>query len=241
MPAPRRTCTLLGAVLVLLLGTTVPAAADGPNSDSRPPATKAAPPIIGGNVVTDAEAPWGASIYRSSGSFTCSGTIIAPTWVLTAAHCVSSGITVRVGSVYRSRATTISVQRYVVAPGADVALVELSRAYETTYSQLADADPPVGSTNQICGWGRTSYNGPTSEQLKCADVRVTSTRCRDYRYGLAICSSRITGNAWSGDSGGPQRYDGRQVGVASTADGRSTQTYGSVPANRSWIRSVSGV
>ena len=45
----------------------------------------------------------------------------------------------------------------------------------------------------------------------------------------------------TGDSGGPQRYNGQQVGVASTADGTSTQQYGSVPYNRSWIRSVAGV
>jgi secreted trypsin-like serine protease len=235
----RSTITLAGAALVLLFGMAVPAtAADGPGSAPRP-ATMAAPPIIGGTPVTSA--PWAASIYRSGGSFTCSGTIIAPTWVLTARHCVSSGITVRVGSVYRSSATTIGVSGYQVSPQGDLALVRLASAHNTTFSQLAGTNPPVGSTNQICGWGRTSYNGAPSDQLKCADVRVTSTTCRDYYSGQAICSSRITGNAWSGDSGGPQRYNGQQVGVASTADGRSTQQYGSVPYNRSWIRSVSGV
>lgn len=233
----RRTMTLVGAALALLFGTALPAtAADGPPG---PEATRTPAPIIGGTTVTDA--PWAASIYRSGGSFTCSGTIIAPTWVLTAQHCVSAGITVRVGSVYRSRATTIGVTSYQVSPRGDLALVQLSSPHTTAYSQLADANPPVGSTNQICGWGRTSYNGATSDQLKCADVRVTSTTCRDYYNGQAICSSRITGNAWSGDSGGPQRYNGQQVGVASTADGRSTQQYGSVPYNRSWIRSVAGV
>ncbi|MFI0371940.1 S1 family peptidase [Actinomadura sp. 1N219] len=236
---PRRAGILVGAVLVLLFGMALPAAA-AHQSDSSP-AALAGPPIIGGSFATDAEAPWAASIYRSTGSFTCSGTIIAPTWVLTARHCVSSGISVRVGSVYRGRATQVAVANYQVAPQGDLALVQLSTAHNTTFSQLADANPPNGSTNQICGWGYTSYNGPISEQLKCADVRVTSTSCRDYHSGQAICSSRITGNAWSGDSGGPQRYNGQQVGVASTADGQSTQTYGSVPASRAWIRSVAGV
>ncbi|TYK50855.1 S1 family peptidase [Actinomadura decatromicini] len=235
MPAPRRVGVVTGAVLALLSGTALPAAA------APPPGTRPSAPIIGGTVVTDAEAPWGASIYRSGGSFSCSGTIIAPTWVLTAAHCVGSGISVRVGSVYRSKAAPATVKRYEVAPGADLALIELTAPQQATFSQLADADPPVGSTNQICGWGYTGSNGPVSEQLKCADVKVTSTTCRDYRYGLALCSTKITGNAWSGDSGGPERYDGKQVGVASTADGRAEQTYGSVPANRSWIRSVAGV
>ncbi|TDD93931.1 S1 family peptidase [Actinomadura rubrisoli] len=232
MPS-RRAITLIGAALVLLFGTALPAAADGP----RPPAGKAAP-IIGGYFVTDA--PWAASIYRS-GTFTCSGTIVAPTWVLTAAHCVGSGLTVRVGSVYQSRATTINVSDYQVAPKGDLALVHLASAHDTAYSQLADADPPVDSTNQICGWGRTSTNGPFSDQLKCADVRVTSTKCYDHRYGPAICTTKINGAAWSGDSGGPQRYNDKQVAVASTADGRSEQTYGSVAASRAWIRTVAGV
>ena len=47
--------------------------------------------------------------------------------------------------------------------------------------------------------------------------------------------------AWRGDSGGPQFYNGRQVGVASTADGRTRQNYGSVANSRAWITSVSGV
>ncbi|GHJ50844.1 hypothetical protein Nm8I071_01510 [Nonomuraea sp. TT08I-71] len=38
-----------------------------------------------------------------------------------------------------------------------------------------------------------------------------------------------------------QFYNGRQVGVASTADGSSIQNYGSVAYNRSWITSVAGV
>ncbi|MBT2209331.1 MULTISPECIES: DUF1986 domain-containing protein [Actinomadura] len=226
---PRRAIALMGAALALLGGIAVPAAADGP----RPQA-----PIIGGDFVTDA--PWAAAIYVR-GNFTCSGTIIAPTWVLTAAHCVGSGLTVNVGSVYRSRATTVNVSDYQVAPKGDLALVHLAAAHQTAYSPLADADPPVGSTNQICGWGRTSTNGPFPDQLKCADVKVTSTTCYDHRYGPAICTSKITGNAWSGDSGGPQRYEGKQVAVASTADGRSEQTYGSVAPSRAWIRATAGV
>lgn len=45
----------------------------------------------------------------------------------------------------------------------------------------------------------------------------------------------------AGDSGGPQFYNGQQVGVASTADGQSIQNYGSVAYNRAWITSVAGV
>ncbi|CAL9495549.1 hypothetical protein SUDANB95_03307 [Actinosynnema sp. ALI-1.44] len=198
-----------------------------------------APYIIGGGTVSSA--PWAAAVFQS-GRFACSGTIISPEWVLTARHCLSSSMSVRVGSVYKSSGgTTAGVVRQVASSRADFALLRLSRSVATTYVTLASADPAVDSTNDIYGWGRTSYDGPASEQLKTASVRVTSTSCSDYIGGRAICSVGIDGNAWKGDSGGPQMANGVQVGVASTADGRSRQTYGSVAANRSWIRAVTGV
>ena len=66
---------------------------------------------------------------------------------------------------------------------------------------------------------------------------MTSNSVTDAYGGQAIRSTRINGNAWRGDSGGPQFYNGQQVGVASTADGSSIQNYGSVAYNRAWITS----
>ena len=125
-------------------------------------------PIIGGGTVSSA--PWAAAVL-SNGSFTCSGSVIAAQWVLTARHCISGTMSVRVGSVNR---TSGGVTRTVSA----------------TYT----------------------------------------------RNDLALM--RL---AWRGDSGGPQFYNGQQVGVASTADGSSIQNYGSVAYNRAWITSVAGV
>ncbi|HEX6967885.1 MAG TPA: DUF1986 domain-containing protein [Micromonosporaceae bacterium] len=196
------------------------------------------PYIIGGSYVSSA--PWAAAVF-SNGNFTCSGTIIAPEWVMTARHCVSGSMSVRVGSVYRSsggvtRSVTAAYARY------DIALMRLSSPVSTSYVTLADSNPPVGSTNYIYGWGMTCYSGcSASTVLKTANVQVTSNSATDAYGGQAIRSSRINGNAWRGDSGGPQFYNGRQVGVASTADGYSIQNYSSVAASRSWIRSITGV
>jgi secreted trypsin-like serine protease len=196
------------------------------------------PYIIGGSTVSSA--PWAAAVF-SNGSFTCSGTIIAPNWVLTARHCVSGSMSVRVGSVYRSsggvtRSVSATYGRY------DLALMRLSSSVSTTYVTLASSDPPVGSTNSIYGWGMTCYSGcSASSQLKTASVRVTSTNVTDAYGGRAIRSTAINGNAWRGDSGGPEFYNGAQVGVASTANGVNIQNYGSVAFNRAWIRSTAGV
>ena len=207
-----------------------------------PAAATAAPAepgrIIGGSTVSSA--PWAAAVF-SNGSFTCSGTIISANYVLTARHCISGSMSVRVGSVNRSSGgTTRTVSS--TSTRSDLALMRLSSPVSTSYMPLSSAYPPVGSTNSIYGWGMTCYSGcGASTVLKTATVRVTTTNATDAYGGRAIGSTRINGNAWRGDSGGPQVYNGAQVGVASTANGTSAQYYGSVAYNRASITSVAGV
>ena len=223
--------TVVASLSLALTGAlAVPAAATAaPDDPDR---------IIGGSTVSSA--PWAAAVF-ANGSFTCSGTIISANYVLTARHCVNGTMSVRVGSVYRSsggvtRSVTSSSTR------SDLALLRLSSPVSTTYVTLSSAYPPVGATNNIYGWGMTCNTGcGASTQLKTASVRVTTTNAQDAYGGRAIGSTAINGNAWRGDSGGPQFYNGSQVGVASTADGVSRQYYGSVAYNRAWIQSVAGV
>ncbi|MDQ7905489.1 DUF1986 domain-containing protein [Phytohabitans sp. ZYX-F-186] len=196
------------------------------------------PLIIGGGTVSSA--PWAAAVF-ANGSFTCSGTIIAANWVLTARHCLNGTMSVRVGSVNRTSGGVTSGVSATYAQN-DLALMRLSTSVSTSYVSLAGSNPPIGSTNSIYGWGMTCYSGcGASTQLKTANVRVTTNNATDAYGGQAIRTTRINGNAWRGDSGGPQFYNGQQVGVASTANGVDIQNYGSVAYNRSWIRSVSGV
>ena len=227
-----RTRIVLASVASAVIGVlALPGAATAAPED-------ATPFIIGGGTVSSA--PWAAAVF-SNGSFTCSGSVIAPQWVLTARHCVSGTMSVRVGSVYYAsggvtRTVSASYTRY------DLALLRLSSTVSTSAVSLASSNPPVGSTNTIYGWGMTCYSGcSASTTLKTATVRVTSTNQTDAYGGRAIGSTAINGNAWRGDSGGPQVYNGAQVGVASTADGQSRQYYGSVAYNRAWITSIAGV
>lgn len=219
----------LSAAFVGILGASSTAVA----ADSAP----VTPNIIGGSLVSSA--PWAAAVF-SNGSFTCSGSVISADWVLTARHCVSGSMSVRIGSVYyasggTTRTVSATYSRY------DLALMRLSSPVSTSYVSLATTNPPTGSTNSIYGWGRTCRTGcSASSQLKTANVQVTGLTTDAYG-GQALRSTRINGNAWSGDSGGPQFYNGRQVGVASTADGYSIQNYGSVAYNRAWITSVTGI
>jgi hypothetical protein len=196
------------------------------------------PSIIGGSAVSSA--PWAAAVF-SNGTFQCSGTIISASYVLTATHCIAGTMSVRVGSVSR---TTGGVTSSVTSTSTryDLALMKLATPITTTYMGLSSAYPPIGSTNSIYGWGSTCSSGCSAATvLKTATVRVTSTTQTDNAGGRGILSSMITGAAWRGDSGGPEIYNGVQVGVASLADGVSQQIYSSIAYNRSWITSTAGV
>ncbi|KAG7272562.1 hypothetical protein CRUP_004737 [Coryphaenoides rupestris] len=47
--------------------------------------------IVGGTVTTSQDHPWVSAIFQKPTGFLCGGTLIAPCWVLTAAHCFADG------------------------------------------------------------------------------------------------------------------------------------------------------
>ncbi|MEC3976687.1 S1 family peptidase [Amycolatopsis sp. H20-H5] len=238
----------IGAVTAAAIALTLSA---GAIADASTPAG-AQPSIIGGG--TAPAVGWGAQVYvntpgRDFGGFNCSGTIIAPQWVLTAIHCLDqdgSGMHVKVGSNTLGSGTDVEIDQEEESPNGDIALLHLASAVDTDYIKLGSADPKTGATNQLYGWGRTTPTGPPASALKVANVKVTG-KSRDTAGGPAIQTVGVNGSAWKGDSGGPEIDNGVQVGVASTVqnqDGtntRGTNNYGSVAASRSWIRTTSGV
>ncbi len=232
---------VVGAALALVTAAPQAVATAPPE-----PGGGATPMIIDGGFASNA--PWAARLFVN-GRQNCTATIIAPTYILTAKHCVSSSgtYTFRIGSLDQTSggtmATGVAITRHSTA---DLAIVRLDRSVSATYSPLGTStDVAVGQTVQVYGWGATCTNQPEincqSRYLKYANVRVTSVSCRDYTGGVAVCAQRIDGITAGGDSGGPMFASGRQVGVASTSD-RSTRTaYTNITRYRSWISSVAGV
>ncbi|MCT2592546.1 trypsin-like serine protease [Streptomyces sp. N2-109] len=214
------------------------AATAGSQSPDRGPQ-----PIIGGSYAQNA--PWGARLF-SNGRETCSATIIAPTWILTAKHCVSGGgLSFRIGSLDQTSGGTVANGVQVYNHSSDLSLVRLDRNVSATYARLGQpGSVSVGQNVQVYGWGATSRCGSEincqSRYLKVANVTVTGG-CSDAYGGSAICARRGDGITAGGDSGGPMMANGVQVGVASTSDRQTTTAYTNVTRYRSWIQSVAGV
>ncbi|MEU0935007.1 MULTISPECIES: trypsin-like serine protease [unclassified Embleya] len=237
---------LAALLMVLTLGATASATAAPANAavSDGSPAAVGPQPIIGGGYAQNA--PWAARLF-SAGRQTCTSTIIAPTWILTAKHCVSGGqLTFRIGSLDQTSGGTVAngAQTYT-SPSSDLALVRLDRSVSATYSRLGQpGSVTVGQSVQVYGWGATSRCGQEincqSQFLKVANVTVTGG-CRDAYNGSAICAQRGNGITAGGDSGGPMLANGVQVGVASTSDRQTTTAYTNVTAYRSWIQSIAGV
>jgi secreted trypsin-like serine protease len=238
---------LVGAAAVVL-GITM--AVGSASADQTPEGGTVTPKIIDGRLADNA--PWAARLFVD-GQENCSATIIAPTWILTAQHCVANQgtYTFHIGSLDQTQGESATGVNIQTNPSADLALVELDHAVTATYSPLGNADAvSVGQTVQVYGWGATCTDRPEiecqSQMLKVADVGVTDTACSDYMGGIAVCANRGDGITAGGDSGGPMfatAPDGSyvQVGVASTSDRQSFTAYGNVTQYRDWIAGIAGV
>ena len=168
-----------------VVGAALALATAAPHAVAAPPGGDpggATPQIIGGG--TASNAPWAARLFVN-GQQNCSATIIAPTYILTAKHCVASSgsYSFRIGSLDQTSGGTVAngvaITRH---PRADIAIVRLDRSVSASYSPLGtSSNVAVGQTVQVYGWGATCTNQPEincqSRYLKYANVRVTSVNC----------------------------------------------------------------
>jgi len=179
MSLVRRAITALALAGAILTVTAVPSMA-----------------VVGGRDASAGEYPSVAHV--SYGAFLCTGTLIAPNWVLTAGHCSSvTGaavatpaswpaqlIDVRIGGLHEGEGEQVPVSRVVMQPnylvnsGYDISLLQLSRNSTQAPTKVAGSGEgslwAPGTLETIAGWGTTSEGGDTPDTLQEAEVPITT-------------------------------------------------------------------
>lgn len=169
--------------------------------------------------------------------------VLSPRWIMTANHCLPAPqsnepwkFTVRVNSLQaRSGGQQIHIDGWVYKN--DVRLLHLAEPILDPHPvKLASQLPPRGAVLQTYGWGSEDAKVDKGvEDLKWCTAKMGEPGT-DYSGGPSYTSTGISGTAYKGDSGGPQFYNGEQVGVASTAAPAAYyMNYASVVAHRAWI------
>jgi secreted trypsin-like serine protease len=185
----------------------------------------------------------------------CTGTLIAPAVILTAAHCLNAGpLQVTVAFVLNGSEVDRAVDALAIHPryvsstlNADAALLRLAQPIEgVTPMPLARAKPGSGRSGAIVGFGLDGRGKIAHRQVGSVHLADCPQSLQHAERLLCWNSDRGGSNTCDGDSGGPLLVNGRVAGITSwsrtSGCGPSSLTVDtSVAAVRRWIRATVGV
>jgi hypothetical protein len=185
----------------------------------------------------------------------CSGTFVAPAWVVTARHCLQiQSIAVAVEGGTGTSWTVLPVTRAVASPDVDVALLQVDTSAGSDAGAIdavagiasiapggaTTGDLAVGDVVEVAGYGIT-------ENRTVGDLRFLTEAISDIDPSTIIVDGRGASGACEGDSGGPlllRGPDGAARVAAILAIGSDsctgTDEYVRLDAIQAWVQATVG-
>ncbi len=190
--------------------------------------------IVDGSLVSDSNTHWNAIVsLRVNTTHICGGTLIAPSWVITAGHCVLTAnntlvpiakMTIANGSyqLYNYNMKSYSVESIIVHPqynatthNNDIALIELTQSIALDSFPVINKEITVKSGQEawVAGWGILFLGSDIlASRLREVSVPILNfSTCNSYfaydgdLTDNMVCAGYLLGGADTcvGDSGGP--------------------------------------